>query len=230
MLSVKDNAFQRQLLQQRMEPRLTVFTQKMHKRRIERVLQSLIGRHRAPILTAVVLWREAREAHRDVGKHHLRQQGAFVEHSGKEERLQYAARGALRLHHVDHSGIGGLPVVSHVCDNLIVQIINDIHSGIVDIVHQVGLIVAVHDVHHRLLQTVVEVRGNLLAVMLFVLVAQIMIREHRHIERLVGDTLHHGQFAVLVGERGNVKPLRDEGSGMRQALQQLVAFLLQPPA
>ena len=59
MLCIKDDALQRQLLQQAMEPLLAVLPQQMDERRVQRVLQGLVGRHCAPILATVVLRREA---------------------------------------------------------------------------------------------------------------------------------------------------------------------------
>ena len=105
MFRVEDDAFQRQLLQQSMKTGLTIFAQQMHERRIERVLQSLVGRHGTPILTAVVLRCEARKAHGNVGQDHLGQQRAFIQHGSKKERLEDTSRRALRLHHVDHGCI-----------------------------------------------------------------------------------------------------------------------------
>ena len=148
MLCIEDDALQRQLLQQAMKPLLAILAQQMDKRCIQRVLQGLVGRHRAPILAAVVLRREARKAHRDVGQNHLRQQGTFIQHGGKKKRLQYAARRTLSLHHIDHSRIGCVAVIAHINHDFIIQIINNINCSIVNIVHHIGLVMAVHEVHH----------------------------------------------------------------------------------
>ena len=92
VLRIEDDAFQRQLFQKAVETLLAVFAQQMDERRVERVLQGLVGRHCAPILATVVLRRETRKAHRDVGHDHLRQKCTFVEHGSEKERLEYAAR------------------------------------------------------------------------------------------------------------------------------------------
>ena len=198
MLCIEDDTFQRQLFQQGMKPWLAILAQKMDKRCVQRVLQGLVGVHRAPILAAVVLRRETRKTHRDVRQDHFGQQGALVKHGGKKERFQNATRRALCLHHVDHGGIGGVFVVPNVGDDFVVQVIHNIHGGVVDVVHHVGLVVAVRDVHYGLLQAVIEVGGDLFAVMLLVLIAQVMVGQHGHVERLVGDILHHGQLGIFL--------------------------------
>ena len=58
--------------------------------------------------------------------------------------------------------------------------------------------VAVHDVQHCALQIEVEGGSKMLPVMLFVLVAEIMISQHGHVERAVGNVFHHGQFSIFL--------------------------------
>ena len=182
-----------------MKPLLAIFAQQVYKRRIQRVLQGLVGRHCAPILTTVVLRREARKAHWNVGQDHLRQKCSFIKHGSEEEWFQYATRRALCLHHVDHSGIFCIAVVAHVCDDFIIQIINHINRRIVDVVHHIGLMMTVHDVQHRTLQVKINSGSDMLSVMLSVLVAKVMISQHRHIERAVRDVLHHSQLGIFIG-------------------------------
>ena len=103
----------------------------------------------------------------------------------------------MRLHHVDHGSIGGIFVIAHIGNDFIIQVINHIHGRIVDVVHHVHLVLAIHDVGHCKLRVVVDGGGDLLAVVLFVLVAEVMVGQHRHVVRPIGDVLHHGQFRVF---------------------------------
>ena len=86
---------------------------------------------------------------------------------------------------------------------------------------------AVHDVQHRTLQVEIDSGSDMLSVMLFVLVAEVMIGQHGHIKRLVRNVFHHGQFGIFLREPWRTKAFGDKGLGLGQTLQQFIAFLFQ---